>query len=73
LARLEPGLGLVDDVESTLAADEAVIAMATTQGLQRITDFHDHEPSGTAVMRAIKLLEFAGNILIDRPNVNSTY
>jgi hypothetical protein len=66
LARLEPALGLVDHIDPALAADEAVIAMATAQGLQRITDFHGLKPSRAAVTRAIMLLEF-GPEHIDRP------
>jgi len=62
LASLEPALGLVDDIDPALAADEAVIAMATAQGLQRITDFHGLEPSRAAVTRANKRLELAAGI-----------
>ncbi len=68
LTRLEPALGLVDHINPALAADEAVVAMATAQGLQRITDFHGLKPSRAAVTRAIiRLLELRRNILIDRP------
>jgi hypothetical protein len=71
LPRLKPALGLVDDIDPALAADEAVIAMATAQGLQRITDFHGLEPSRAAVTRANKLLELRRTILIGRSHVNS--
>ena len=60
LARLEPALGLVDHIDPALAADEAVIAMATAQGLQRITDFHGLKPSRAAVTRAISCWNWRG-------------
>ena len=41
LPRLVARLRLVDDVDAALATHEAVVAMAVTQGFQRITDFHD--------------------------------
>ena len=44
LARLETALGLVDHIDPALAADEAVVAMAAAQGLQRVTDFHGFKP-----------------------------
>ena len=40
LARLEALLGLVDDIDAALAADQLIVAMACTQRLERITDFH---------------------------------
>src|ERR1051325_455048 len=41
LARLEAALGLVDDIDPALAADDAVVAMAAAQRLERVADFHD--------------------------------
>src|SRR6185312_8050162 len=41
LPRLEPAVGLVDDVDPALAPHEAVVAVAADQGFQRVTDFHD--------------------------------
>ena len=46
LARLEAALNLVDDVNPALAADQAVVAVTTTQRFQRVTDLH-----GTILMR----------------------
>jgi hypothetical protein len=46
LARLEAALNLVDHVNAALAANQAVVAVATTQRFQRVTDFH-----GTILMR----------------------
>jgi hypothetical protein len=46
LARLEAALNLVDYVNPALAADQTVVAMATTQRFQRVTDLH-----GTILMR----------------------
>jgi hypothetical protein len=46
LARLETALNLVDHVDPTLAADQTVVAVATTQRFQRVTDLH-----GTILMR----------------------
>jgi hypothetical protein len=40
LARLIAALGLVDDEDAALAADDAVVAMAPAQGLQRVANFH---------------------------------
>ena len=40
LAGLEPALGFVDHVKPPLAAHEAVVAVATTQRFQRVTDLH---------------------------------
>ena len=41
LARLEAALNLVDHVNPALAADQTVVAMATTQRFQRVTDLHE--------------------------------
>jgi hypothetical protein len=41
LPGLEALLRLVNDIDAALATHEAVVAMAVTQGFQRITDFHD--------------------------------
>jgi predicted component of type VI protein secretion system len=46
LARLEAALNLVDHVNPALAADQTVVAVATTQRFQRVTDLH-----GTILMR----------------------
>jgi hypothetical protein len=47
LARLEAALRLVDDIDATLAADDAVVAMAAAQRLERVADFHwDLGPRG---------------------------
>jgi hypothetical protein len=40
LARLEAALNLVDHVNPALAADQTVVAVATTQRFQRVTDLH---------------------------------
>jgi hypothetical protein len=34
-------LGLVDDIDSALTADELIVAVPVAQRFQRITDFHD--------------------------------
>jgi hypothetical protein len=46
LPSLKAALNLVDDVNPALAADQTVVAVATTQGLQRITDLHGTMLSG---------------------------
>src|SRR4051812_34255461 len=40
LAGLETALHLVDHIDPALAADEAVVAVATAQRFQRVTDLH---------------------------------
>ena len=40
LACLEALLCLVDHINAALAADQLIVAMARTQRLERITDFH---------------------------------
>ncbi len=40
LARLEAWVGLVDNIDPALAADQLVIPMAFHQAFQRVTDFH---------------------------------
>ena len=40
LTGLEAGIGLIDDVNAAFATHETVVAMTTTQGFQRVTDFH---------------------------------
>src|SRR6266404_8805340 len=40
LARLEAALNLVDHVDPALAADQTVVAVASPQRFQRVTDFH---------------------------------
>jgi hypothetical protein len=40
LARLEPAMGLVDDVQASLAAHEAIVAMARAKRFQRVSNFH---------------------------------
>jgi hypothetical protein len=42
LTGLEAGIGLVDDVDPSLAADQLVVAMALHQTLEGIADFHDY-------------------------------
>ncbi len=42
LARLEAAIGLVDDVDPTLAPHDTVVAVAAAQGFQGVTDFHDN-------------------------------
>jgi hypothetical protein len=44
LARLEAPLGLVNDINPALTAHDAIVAMATTQRLQRIANFHSSTP-----------------------------
>ncbi len=46
LACLEALLGLVDDVDATLAPHDAVLAVAVAQGLERVTDLHRSSPGG---------------------------
>jgi len=41
LARLVTRIGLVDDIDATLAPDEAVVAMPLPERLERIADLHD--------------------------------
>ena len=41
LACLETALDLVDHINPALAADQTVVAMATTQRFQRVTDLHE--------------------------------
>ena len=41
LARLEARIGLVDDVNPTLATHQLIVAVALDQGLERIADFHN--------------------------------
>jgi hypothetical protein len=41
LAGFEATVRLVDDVNATLAAHDTVIAVAGTQGFQRVAHFHD--------------------------------
>jgi hypothetical protein len=41
LTRLEARVGLVDDVNPTLAAHQLIVAVALDQGLERIADFHN--------------------------------
>src|ERR1700726_590042 len=40
LTRLETALNLVDHVDPALAADQTVVAVASTQRFQRVTDLH---------------------------------
>jgi hypothetical protein len=42
LAGLKAAIGLVDDIDPTLAPHDAVVAVAAAQGFQGITDFHDN-------------------------------
>src|SRR6266436_1380158 len=42
LARLIPGVGLVDDVGAPLAAHDAAVLVALFQRFQRIDDLHAH-------------------------------
>jgi hypothetical protein len=48
LAGLEPAVRLVDHVDATLAAHDAVVAVATAKRFQRVADFH-----GTVPFKAI--------------------
>jgi hypothetical protein len=41
LPRLEPAVGLIDDVDAALAAHQAIVAVAAEQRFQRVTNFHD--------------------------------
>jgi hypothetical protein len=40
LTRFEAWVGLVDDVNTTLATDQLVVAMALHQALEGVTNFH---------------------------------
>jgi hypothetical protein len=44
LAGFEAALHLVDHVDPALAADQTVVAVATTQRFQRVTDLHGSNP-----------------------------
>jgi hypothetical protein len=44
LARFETALNLVDHVNPALAADQTVVAVATAQRFQRVTDLHGNNP-----------------------------
>jgi hypothetical protein len=44
LAGLESTLRLIDDVNAALAANDPVVAVATPERFQRITDFHNQYP-----------------------------
>ena len=44
LAGLKPPLRLIDDVNSALTAHDAVVAVATPERFQRITDLHGDIP-----------------------------
>lgn len=46
LAGLEPWIGLVDNIDPALAADQLVIAMALHQALERIAYFHETPVNG---------------------------
>jgi hypothetical protein len=61
LSGFETAVGLVDDVNATLPAHQAVIAVPATQGFQGVTDFHDN----------LGLL-FAGYIRSPPPTVNAS-
>ena len=53
LTSLEPGLGLVDDIDPAFAPDELVVAVATAKRFQRVTDFHN-DPVGLRFGRVLK-------------------
>jgi hypothetical protein len=40
LARFEATLCLIYHINATLAPHDAIVAMTTSQGFQRVTDFH---------------------------------
>ena len=42
LTGFEALLRLVDDIDAALAAHDAVVAVTRTQGLEGVSDFHDH-------------------------------
>lgn len=44
LARLEASIGLIDNIDTTTATNESVVAMATLERLKRIADFHSYTP-----------------------------
>jgi hypothetical protein len=46
LAGLESRIGLVDDIDPALAADQLVVAMALHQALERIAYFHETPVKG---------------------------
>jgi hypothetical protein len=52
LAGLVAWRGLVDDVDATLAANQAVVAVTALQSLERILDLHWSCPSEWALFRA---------------------
>ncbi len=51
LAGFEALLGLVDDVNATLAAYQAIVAVAGAQRAERIADFHGRSLVGRLVSR----------------------
>ena len=59
LAGFEAAVGLVDDIDATLAAHDAIVAMAATQGLQRIAHFHGRLPLCSSGFRAGPRLPFS--------------
>jgi hypothetical protein len=42
LTGFETAIGLVDDVNATLPAHQAIVAVPAAQGFQGVTDFHDN-------------------------------
>ena len=53
LTRFEAALGLIDDVNPALAADQTVVAVAAAQRLQRISDLHGTMLSGRPALLAV--------------------
>jgi hypothetical protein len=40
LSRLEPAIGLIDDVKAAASPHHAIVAMALAQGPERVLDLH---------------------------------
>jgi hypothetical protein len=70
LTGFEPGVGLVDDVNTTLATDNLVVAMALHQTLEGIADFHGLHLYGVQQGNPLKCLNSGRNIVTPLQPVN---
>lgn len=52
LAGLEAWIGLIDDVDASLAPDKPVLSVAAAQGAERVADFHNLTLVNQKTMRA---------------------
>src|SRR4051794_41709782 len=69
LARLEPRVGLVDDVDAALAPHQATVLVASLRRLERVADLHGPVPIilEPRLLLAAEALEAAGLILYPAP------